>query len=205
MTGACLHRMSLGPIVTSTCTFDCECVHACMHTDDLNMCCAFHRLRFAHTAPQLGMATVPGLPAPRVVHPARDDFPLPHSFLNAYDSDPKNCGATALPHESFCSCHVPPHLMHAAGAHRRMLKVRFSCAAAHKNAAAILRRRNLSAAQTCTRRKTAALPRCLMKASAAATCRRISCMRLELTAASHACSWSSPPHVESAVFLCRST
>jgi hypothetical protein len=92
MTGACLHRMSLGPIITSTCTFDCECVHACMHnTDDLNMCCAFHRLRFAHTAPQLGMATVPGLPAPRVVHPARDDFPLPHSFLNAYDSDPKSC------------------------------------------------------------------------------------------------------------------
>ena len=61
------------------------------NTDDLNMCCAFHRLRFAHTAPQLGMATVPGLPAPRVVHPARDDFPLPHSFLNAYDSDPKSC------------------------------------------------------------------------------------------------------------------
>ena len=106
----------------------------------------------------------------------------------------KNCGAAALPHESFCSCHVPPHLMHAAGAHRRMLKVRFSCAAAHENAEAILRRRKSECGADMHQKKNcgaAALPHesfcsChvpphLMHAAGAH--RRISCMRLELTAA----------------------
>jgi hypothetical protein len=112
-----------------------------MYTDDLNMRCAFHRLRFAHEN------------AVTVIRRRKSE-------CGADMHQKKNCGATALPHESFCSCHVPPHLMHAAGAHRRIscmqleltaacwkcsfsvpqhMKMRRQFSAAEKSAAAALR------------------------------------------------------------------